>query len=839
MGINLIESKRGEQIFEYKFPDFFNENNQIGDSADDFEVLQVLGNGTFGNVLKVKSKKNLEIYAMKKVNKNLLKGKNEEKYYRNEQIILSKLQSPLVCRCYTYFEDKNFMYYVMEFVNNGDLKSYFFANKSTIPEEKLWDLFFKCISGLLYIHNLGIIHRDIKLDNLFLDDNFNIKIGDFNISAALNTESAKNFTHDSSQINQMLNGNSVVGTPGFAAPEVAEKQPYDQKADVYSMGISFFILAYGASPYEKKGLNNKLNSSYSDEINDIIERMIEKDVTKRYSSNEAYKAIKNIYMEKYVKNSSVKSALNCFYSFKNFRDFFLNNTNKKILLQNKEFNNNFSNDNKVKMGYSVFDSIQTLRGYNEFQINSNLFDLRRNMENYGLNIKYNEEIQIGKFIFYFLKILNSILNEVVIDENDTKKIKEIDKELAYLSPSYWFENGQENILFNKIMEVYNKRILSLISRNFINIIKTKKKCMFCINERNYFSMINYIPFNVSILTKNSNNNNLHIINGFEYLLNDEKSFNEQKGIICPNCKKVNVHKEYKSFYYTANNLIIILNRGENCENKAYIDFDENLDLLNKKYQLVGIIELKDDGEYVSFTRNENNQWCYNGIEENQMPFEALKGVGTLVSLFYYYNNGNMPIQSNSSYAQQQINNLSLSENNVNINPNNSIYNNFSNTNFNGSNPNNFSNNVNNLNMNNGTNINSMNNICQSNMNNGTNINSMNNMGQLNMNNGANINSMNNMGQSNMNNGANINSMNNMGQSNINYQFPSNNINNNNQFVIQNNFNFFNNNNNFNFYNVQGPNLTGQMNINYNNNNIQMNNFQGGNSTNVNNNFYNM
>ena len=761
MGINLIESKRGEQIFEYKFPDFFNENNQIGDSADDFEVLQVLGNGTFGNVLKVKSKKNLEIYAMKKVNKNLLKGKNEEKYYRNEQIILSKLQSPLVCRCYTYFEDKNFMYYVMEFVNNGDLKSYFFANKSTIPEEKLWDLFFKCISGLLYIHNLGIIHRDIKLDNLFLDDNFNIKIGDFNISAALNTESAKNFTHDSSQINQMLNGNSVVGTPGFAAPEVAEKQPYDQKADVYSMGISFFILAYGASPYEKKGLNNKLNSSYSDEINDIIERMIEKDVTKRYSSNEAYKAIKNIYMEKYVKNSSVKSALNCFYSFKNFRDFFLNNTNKKILLQNKEFNNNFSNDNKVKMGYSVFDSIQTLRGYNEFQINSNLFDLRRNMENYGLNIKYNEEIQIGKFIFYFLKILNSILNEVVIDENDTKKIKEIDNELGYLSPIIWFENGQENFAFNKIMEVYNKRILSLISRNFINIIKTKKKCMCtsCMKERNYFSMINYIPFNVNILTKNFNNNNLHIINGFNYLLNDEKSFNEQKGIICPNCKKVNVHKESKSFYYTANNLIIILNRGENCENKAYIDFDENLKLLNKQYQLVGIIELKDDGEYVSFTRNENNQWCYNGIEENQMPFEALKGVGTLVSLFYYYNNDNIPIQSNSSYAQQQFNNLSLSENNVN-----------------------------NLNM---------------------------------------------------NNGANINAMNNMGQSNINYQFPSNNMNNNNQFAIQNNFNYFNNNNNFNFYNIQGPNFTGQMNINYNNNNIQMNNFQGGNSTNANNNFYNM
>ncbi len=79
MGINFIESIRGEQIFEYKFPDFLNKNNKIGNSADDFEVLQVLGSGTFGKVLKVKSKKNQEIYAMKKVDKEDLQF--NEKYF--------------------------------------------------------------------------------------------------------------------------------------------------------------------------------------------------------------------------------------------------------------------------------------------------------------------------------------------------------------------------------------------------------------------------------------------------------------------------------------------------------------------------------------------------------------------------------------------------------------------------------------------------------------------------------------------------------------------------------------------------------------------------------------
>ena len=82
----------------------------------------------------------------------------------------------------------------------------------------------------------------------------------------------------------------------------------------------------------------------------------------------------------------------------NIKNFYQQN----LLLKNKKSNKNILNDIQVQMGYSVFNSIQSLGGYNDAQINSNLFDLRKNMENYGLNTKYNEEIQIGKFIFYFL-----------------------------------------------------------------------------------------------------------------------------------------------------------------------------------------------------------------------------------------------------------------------------------------------------------------------------------------------------------------------------------------------------------------------------------------------------
>ena len=171
MGIDMIEQKNGEQIFEYKFPGFINETNILGNSSDDYEILQVLGKGSFGGVLKVKSKTTFGIYAMKRVNmEHILETQKNQKYFENEVIILQNFNNPNVCKCYNIFQDNKYLYFIMEFMNNGDLFSFYEANKlskTKIPEEKLWDIFYKCLSGLVYIHEQGIIHRDIKLTIYF------------------------------------------------------------------------------------------------------------------------------------------------------------------------------------------------------------------------------------------------------------------------------------------------------------------------------------------------------------------------------------------------------------------------------------------------------------------------------------------------------------------------------------------------------------------------------------------------------------------------------------------------------------------------------------------------
>ena len=183
MGINIIESNNNDQLFVYKIPEYINESKEeIGNKEEDFEILQVIGSGSFSQVFKVKSYRNHNIYAMKKVN---IENSENVDYLENEVKILTKLNHPNIVKCYKVFRDEKnkYIYFIMELMNNGDLDSYkkCFEDFEKYPDEKiLWKIFYDCLKGLEYIHSEELIHRDIKPKNLFFDENLKIKIGDFN-----------------------------------------------------------------------------------------------------------------------------------------------------------------------------------------------------------------------------------------------------------------------------------------------------------------------------------------------------------------------------------------------------------------------------------------------------------------------------------------------------------------------------------------------------------------------------------------------------------------------------------------------------------------------------------
>ena len=631
MGINTIEQKNGEQLIEYKLANFNEDKNNFGSKSEDFEILQVLGHGSFSQVLKVKAKNDSGIYALKKVDMAYIMQDQDlsQKYFENEVLFLKKLNHPNIIKCYNIFQEDQYLYFLMEFMNNGDLESYnrgILSMGLKIPEAKLWEIFYKCLSGLDYIHKEGIVHRDIKLQNLFLDDNFNVKIGDFNISAVINENAAKKFADNQQQAENLMNTNTTLGSPLYQAPEVG-KRIYDQKVDIYSMGISFYELCFGHIPSSKKKFDFNDDGFYSNEIKEFIRAMIDEDETKRPTCNEAMAYAKDFFIKLYVKNTSVESVVNCFSNYIDLQKFFSNN---RII--------NYIFDSKKEISKSFFSAIQSVNDIKQKRIN--LYELRKALEKEGLDVKNdNLEIDPGNFLIFFLSKLNSELNEI---DPPTKDIPEKEKKRRYiiLSKQFCFSPGEENDKFNLILETYNLKILSIISRYFFSYIKTKKTCLQCGNTRCYFSKIYFIPININILRqKFPYNQNVNLIDAIDTLKTSSNIIDIKQGIICKNCQKISQYNETKNIFHTAKNLIFIFDRGENYQNDYFLDFDEYL-VLNRtvverynevQYKLIGMIS-KVNEEYISFIKT-NNIWISSKGE--QFNFINAKKYGLVIALFYY------------------------------------------------------------------------------------------------------------------------------------------------------------------------------------------------------------
>ena len=334
MGINLVKTENNKKVIAYNLPSYYNDDkNNIGNKVDDFEILQVLGEGRYGFIAKVRSKKNYKIYALKKSNYYFM---NEEEKIQtlNEIKMMKYFNHPNICNCLASFEQDGCQFIVMHLFNNKDLFHYLSANCNLglrINEETLWNIFYQCLEGLVYLHKEGVIHRDIKPGNIFMDDKGNLKIGDFDNSAVMDFEKAKKFTNNfEEQENLVLKNGEQIGTENFIAPEIEEGMDYDQKVDVYSMGSCFYGLCYYNLPYLNGNNMSELYSDnfYSYELKKIIHLMIQKDRNQRPNSMDIYQLFMESYIYKYVKNSGLCLVVQCLFNFPNFENFF---TNKNII----------------------------------------------------------------------------------------------------------------------------------------------------------------------------------------------------------------------------------------------------------------------------------------------------------------------------------------------------------------------------------------------------------------------------------------------------------------------------------------------------------------------------
>ena len=240
---------------------------------NNFEIIDKLGDGAYSIVYKVKRKQDNNIYALKKVKLTGLSEK-EKQNALNEVRILASVKSNFVISYKEAFidEEDSSLCLVMEYADKGDLYqkiSQFKKIGCLIEEIDIWRIFIQMTKGLKALHDLKILHRDLKSANIFLFSDGSAKIGDLNVSKV---------------VYKGL-GYTQTGTPYYASPEVWKDQPYDSKSDIWSLGcVTFEIMAlrppFRAENMEKLykkvilGQYGKLSERYSDDIKEIIKLML-------------------------------------------------------------------------------------------------------------------------------------------------------------------------------------------------------------------------------------------------------------------------------------------------------------------------------------------------------------------------------------------------------------------------------------------------------------------------------------------------------------------------------------------------------------------------------------
>ena len=538
--------------FLFQIPNEY-DSQEIGNKLEDFEILQNLGEGGNGYVIKVRSKKNFKIYVIKK-------SKEFNDPQKREILLMNKLDHPNVCKCRTYFEEKGDYYIIMDLYGNKDLYRYITAYMrmgKRIKEEKLWDIFNQCLEALAYIHNKGLIHRDIKLGNIFMDDSGNAVIGDFGLCAMFDNKELSKLSPGEQYLLRFLPTPS--GTQYYYAPEIMSGN-YNQKIDVYSLGICFFCLCYLNFPSGNYGqfLNN--DTSYDFELRKVIYNMIFPDPNQRPNSTDIYQYFKKQYIKKYVANSSIYAIVQCLFSFPNFLKYFSDTFQIAYIMETTYKKQIFLALLSIKNNMDNIDEIE-----------QNAYVLRKKIIGEEKEIKDNAEIPP-------LEAINSILNSLYYELNEIPNMQFPEVK------GFIFNN------FDKFNKHFNDRFKSLISQNFTGTIKKTLKCQNnnCKGVKILFQKFNFVNFNLNNYVNYFNQTtSISIADIFNYFNQTFVSLKFNQRVDCSICKRKIPHIENKIFYCLPKNLVIMLEETKSIDN-VKIDFDENLILSDTfgKYQYI-------------------------------------------------------------------------------------------------------------------------------------------------------------------------------------------------------------------------------------------------------------
>ena len=531
---------------------------------NDFKIISKLGEGAYSTVYKVKRIVDNNIYALKKV-KLLNLSEKEKQNSLNEVRLLASINSNYVISYKeAFFDEKDStLGIVMEFADRGDLYQKIVEHKKSamfFEETDVWRIFIQLVKGLKALHDLKILHRDLKSANVFLLSDGTAKLGDLNVSKV---------------VRRGL-GYTQTGTPYYASPEVWKDQPYDNKSDIWSLGCVLYEMITLRPPFRAqnmeglynkviKGQFNRIPDRFSNELYEIVKLLIQINTDSRPSCDEILKnpivqkrieyfksfagdqdnedkaLLQTIRIPKnllflsdklpkpnYVKkmrssNNAVPDKLNKknYRSYSKKSDYEIKENNK--VQQNKKPNNNDNNNNNINNNQINNKIILPIVRIGEQKINNNKsYDYNNNNNNNNINIngvvnnanikKMNENKKNAQPLVYSgsqkliinnanKKILNVNVNG--INPNGVRKV--LHKNMSSEFPSLNIIN-QKNKNLNHLNEIY-KIYSPYFDKPQINNNKLK-----VLNNNNYYlkNIQRYYKMDKQPLGKNYNGYHINL-----------------------------------------------------------------------------------------------------------------------------------------------------------------------------------------------------------------------------------------------------------------------------------------------------------------------------------------
>ncbi|KAK8825224.1 RPS6 protein kinase [Blastocystis sp. ATCC 50177/Nand II] len=246
-------------------------------TVSDFEILKVIGKGSFGKVFQVRKHGESEIYAMKVLNKAVIKKKNQIEHTKTERNILGKIDHPFIVGMKYAFQTKDKLYFVLDYCPGGEL-FYHLGKARKFSEERSRFYAAEITLALEHLHKMGIVYRDLKPENVLLTEEGHVRLTDFGLSKEGISQADKG-------------AQSFCGTPEYLAPEILNRTGHGQAVDWWSLGALLYEMLTGWPPFysrDQERLFNKIKRSsveippnLSPETADILQKLLQKDPKQR------------------------------------------------------------------------------------------------------------------------------------------------------------------------------------------------------------------------------------------------------------------------------------------------------------------------------------------------------------------------------------------------------------------------------------------------------------------------------------------------------------------------------------------------------------------------------